>query len=133
MRTLIIGMCNPYRRGDPLNPGKTAGRRLFECSGFSLEEYEAAFERVNLLPRDKTWDQKKAARAAARLRIEPGRKVILLGQAVARAFREAGKDYHGMAVIPHPSGLNRKYNDPIIRKEVGAILRRNGKSFLKAQ
>ena len=56
-----------------------------------------------------------------------GRKVVLLGPAVAEAFEidrtqydwcqwfdhPSWEDHHGLfCVIPHPSGANRLYNDP---------------------
>jgi hypothetical protein len=63
-----------------------------------------------------------------------GRRVILLGAGVARAMCLAKfayftaytvKDAPGtiVGVIPHPSGVCRKYNDPDVRLEAAKFLR----------
>jgi hypothetical protein len=72
------------------------------------------------------------ARAAADLLDLGGRRVILCGWRVAAAldFRAPAylrwRDHRGarMAVLPHPSGVNRWWNDPGNRRRARRFLRR---------
>jgi hypothetical protein len=73
------------------------------------------------------------AREAAKLergRWRRGDRVILVGRAVVRAFGldleepfvwtdEGGVE---VAMIPHPSGLNRQYNDEAVRERASEFL-----------
>ena len=124
---MIIGQAPGQKgNGEPL-AGK-AGRRLAALCGLSLDAYLARFRRVNLLP---TFPGKAgkgdafplpAAREAARALLPAleGRRVVLLGGRVAAAFGLhrapllVWQPFHGawVAVAPHPSGLNRFWNDP---------------------
>jgi uracil-DNA glycosylase len=80
------------------------------------------------------------ARNAAKHKLEliRGRIVILLGNNVARAFGAKSFEYgewymikdddgkvavDRMSVIPHPSGINRYYNDPLNRAGVSQFLK----------
>jgi uracil-DNA glycosylase len=68
------------------------------------------------------WRPARARRAAAAVAMQPGGVLILLGMRVARAFRIEDpvalewyidpSHVHPMVVFPHPSGLNRWWNDP---------------------
>jgi hypothetical protein len=61
-----------------------------------------------------------------------GARVILLGQNVARAFRVGRRPIltwfpfgHGhAAIVPHPSGINRWYNDPSNVRRAERFMRR---------
>jgi hypothetical protein len=96
--------------------------------GLPLDAFLARFERVNLLPAfpGKAGKGDRFPRAAARqaaLALLPalqGRRAVLLGGRVAAAFGLprapllvwqplAGGE---VAVAPHPSGINRWWNDP---------------------
>lgn len=104
------------------------GKRLAACCNLTLEDFLRYFDRVNLLhvrqdSKEKgfEFDAKAAAAEACRLRKEwpSGRTVILLGRRVAEAFGVPQTPYferrihdHDFYVVPHPSGLNRWYNDP---------------------
>ena len=73
-----------------------------------------------------------------------GRKVIMLGPAVAAAFGISRDEYsfgewfdHAeehmlICVIPHPSGLNRLYNDPEMQRIVSSLLKALWEEFYVA-
>jgi uracil-DNA glycosylase len=130
MKPLIIGQA-PGRRGDGEPLSGMAGRRLAALCCLELEELLDRFERVNLL---KTFPGKsgkgdafplaEARTAAVGLlsAVAAHRHTILLGSNVARAFqlhrlpllewRDAFRDLGSfVAVCPHPSGVNRWWND----------------------
>lgn len=97
--------------------------------GITAEQYDALFERVNLIPKfpGKSGTTKEdafpvgkarwhARRLAPRLK---GREVIILGRQPAEVlgvntpfhwWLEDGPGFIA-AVVPHPSGRNRWYND----------------------
>jgi len=119
------------------------GRRLAELAGLSYAAYLEHFDRVNLLHvRQDTkekgfeFDLAAAREEAKRLRqsgVLRDRPVVLLGHRVADAFgvRLTMKYFHGcpsgqggmLWLMPHPSGLNRWYNDPDNVKEASGFLR----------
>jgi uracil-DNA glycosylase len=124
---IIIGQA-PGPRGDGEPLSGQAGRRLSALCGLTVDAYLAQFERVNLLTHFPGKAGKgdafplPAARkaAAALLPALEGRRVVLLGGKVAAAFglqqapllvwRPLGGAM--VAVAPHPSGINRWWNDP---------------------
>lgn len=101
-RVLILGHSDPSRSGRPLSTRDGAGRRLFELSGMTEEEYEATFARANhfdgFVP-------------------TTGFDVVLvLGREVWRDLPWLPRNAewfsrHGHYVLlPHPSGRNRILN-----------------------
>lgn len=102
--------------------------RLAYFCGLSVPAFKQAFVRRNLLDEWPGHVGKGArfpiaeARGAAKVlrgrTFKAGRTVILLGKRVARAF-DVKADYlepvqvgrASVTVIPHPSGINRWYND----------------------
>src|SRR5712691_1480211 len=124
-RTILIGQAPARRAGPPL--AGRIGARLASLAELSPAEYLAAFERRNVLERWPGKDGKgdrfppALARSAA-ARMTPSlrrRRVIFLGRATARAFGFgedlfAWKNFCGFeaAAFPHPSGVNRWWNDP---------------------
>ena len=75
-----------------------------------------------------TFPQPQARRRAARMPLTP--VTLVLGQQVAHAFRLAPiyfqwQDLRGrrVAVIPHPSGINRWDNDPVNVTQAQRFLR----------
>jgi hypothetical protein len=103
----------------------------------TAEEFRASFRLVNLL---RDWPGKAPggcgdafpmleARLAAR-RFKMARRTALAGRLVAQAFglgrvpyfewRRFGRD--DVVVIPHPSGINRWWNDRHNRARVGVFL-----------
>ena len=154
MRPLLVGMVNPLS-SDPRHalyphPRGSAGERLYrifeDATGASRTEYLSAFHRVNLLPSAYAacWDSAAAHEAAVVLRLGiGGRTVVLLGDAVRRAFRvprgevgvaqtialarepvEPTWDTATVYCLPHPSGRCLWYNDPENRVRAGELLRR---------
>lgn len=87
-------------------------------------------ERFNLCPR--TWNREQArVRAADLLNTRPGEVLVLLGRKVAEAFGVADVPEFGskqiiggplLVVLPHPSGLCRRWHEPgAIRRARTAI------------
>lgn len=120
-KPLILGM-NAPRGGEPLLPTcpNSAGRRLWDLSGLSLEDYVSLFERDNVLRGKQQWSWKKARSSAQSVKTEVrGRHVIVLGRDVWRALDlpatavaldtvTSGDSY--WTLVPHPSGKNLWYN-----------------------
>jgi len=130
MKPLIVGQApGPSEDGWPLM-GR-CGDRLAVLFGLSVAEYAIIFERVNLLPKfpgkkgkGDAFDRRNAAIAARNIKI--GFRMssrpfsILLGRNVAEAFgfeyRPLGVQRHHelghLVFLPHPSGINRWWNEP---------------------
>lgn len=128
--------------GPALDVRGATGKRLSRMMKLTPEEF-MALDRRNLFDttdEGRAWDRYAAARRAWRMTktFEDGDRVILLGGRVADAF--GLRDYPrfvwmsinpedplcpvDIAIIPHPSGRNRAYNDPAIYDEATAFLRR---------
>jgi hypothetical protein len=136
VRPYLVGINNP-QSSDPrfaLYPHneKAAGYRLWRMvraiSGISREDWLRRTQRNNLLtdtvlPRDyKTGARRRADWLQGMIR---SRVTILIGQDVADAFghRSPPLVWKGTwAMIPHPSGRNHAYNDPVLRMAVGIFL-----------
>lgn len=126
----LVGETNPYQRpgDDPEHhfdlyhePPQSAGGRLCRfVLGLEPHAYRAAFVRRNLLAGK--WSAPAAAKAALRLDEESGdAPLVLLGAKVVRAFGFEFKPYtthtlaldgKRVAILPHPSGLSRAWNEP---------------------
>lgn len=124
------------RYGGHALTGET-GRRLAEWSGLSAAEFRAAVECRNVyttLP--ERWAHVRAAEFARVLWSAPETQraplVVLLGARVARAFGFTHAVHFevyqtggpAVAVIPHPSGLNRFWNDQTNIARAETFLRR---------
>lgn len=147
MKPVFVGL-RPNVESDngvalPFKPNST-GLRLVEWMGCTEEEFRRAFVRVNVCPFadgfgylnqpaiENMYMQESAENLVPLLR---DREVIMLGPAVAAAFRIKRKSYRFchffdhptehmlVCVIPHPSGKNRLYNNPIVRAEARNVLR----------
>jgi hypothetical protein len=127
----------PGRGGDPSRA--CTGRfmdALVNAAGITRWRYLRAFERTNLLP---SWPGKAGKgdafpmAEAKRLAAETptaGRTILLCGRRVATAFgvsapflaceRRGGATFW---VLPHPSGLNRWWNDPENKRRAGDLVR----------
>jgi len=143
-RPLIVGESNPYPCAAlapdfPNSSGARLLRMINEVATMHPSEYEHAFDRRNLCRR--RWNDKVAERAGEVLKKELrindrvillGRSVVLLGHKVRRAVGVPPLDPFGVLFlngityycIPHPSGLNRLYNNPALRRHVGQLLLR---------
>jgi hypothetical protein len=120
--------------GSPYALEGRGGARLAEYAGLSWAQYLTRTERHNLISRPvDAWPTREARDAAQA--VWPsllGRRTILLGQNVARAFgvgevplRWRVVDDHGteVAIVPHPSGRNLWWNDPEHRSAARRFLR----------
>jgi hypothetical protein len=136
VRPFILGLNNPQGNEAlfPDPPG-CAGHRLWlmvhEETGISAHDWLRRTQRVNLLsdrvlPRDyRGAARRRGAWLATQL---GGRTVVLLGNAVAAAVGHVapplvwcGSD-RDWVMIPHPSGKNLFYNNPVSRAAVGILL-----------
>jgi hypothetical protein len=135
-RPYILCLNCPYNT-DPdyalfTSPRGGAGHRLWsmvnEITGIDCNQWLLRTQRVNLLtdtalPRD--------YRSAARRRgqflapLVRGRVVVLLGADVATAVGHDAEPFvwsRSWISIPHPSGRNHYYNDPVRRAAAGLLL-----------
>jgi hypothetical protein len=129
VKPLLVGEMNPYG-ADPAYalyplPEGASGHRLQVILGLSRDEYLSWFDRCNLLLGGPRWSAPRAREAASLLKHD---RRILLGAKVAAAH---GLDLRGhmfqplslrrenylyvkdlrVLVLPHPSGLNRLWNE----------------------
>lgn len=131
---IIIGEQADHDGADPLSGD--SGRRMARLIGVDFREFLESFVRINL------WQPAEKPRGEGRrgdleLRVLGGRKVVLLGRSVARAFdlktepwlcrrfiqaRGSYRPYE-VLLLPHPSGRNRWYNDSANREAAGRALR----------
>jgi hypothetical protein len=128
-RPLLVGQA-PGPRSDPKEPlSGRCGARLAGLCCIEVEEFFRRFECVNLIDKfpgkagkGDRFPVNLARRAALCVSKEfADRKVVLLGDNVARAF-EVGRIYPPGAFIPmwggavctfpHPSGVSRWWNEP---------------------
>lgn len=136
MRPLLIGEA-PSRTSDPLRPfSGTTGGRIVALAGQPLEQ---SWQLANLLPawpgragKGTRWDRAAARRAALALDVE-GRRVVFVGRRVAAAFGHQHAPFlewlddpeRGcrFAVLPHPSGIVRWWNEPANADAARSFLR----------
>jgi hypothetical protein len=137
--TVLIGQ-GPSRTGDPAAPlAGRLGRKMSKLMGIGFDEYLAKFERRNVL---RKWYGKAskgdvfpmlvARKRARRMRKSlAGKRVVFLGKKTAEAFgiRERymkwidASDFVAV-VFPHPSGVNRWWNDPANVENAKTFLRK---------
>lgn len=139
-RTLLVGQA-PSRDGHGVATpfSGASGRRLASLMGVPHAELATRFRLANLLDR---WPGARGAgdafplaeaRAGWRRIADAGLppRTVLIGFAVARAcgYGDAapltwlpGPDGGLVAVVPHPSGLSRWWNDPAGRAAAAAFL-----------
>lgn len=142
-RIVFVGQ-QPSRADDdglvlPVRTG-SSGDRIIRMMGVTEQAFRENFDFMNVSSRydpdgfspayhiANTWNIRSLLR---------GRKVVLLGPAVAEAFEidrmkyewcqwfdhPKWEDHHGLfCVIPHPSGANRLYNNPEIYEMVRTTL-----------
>ena len=121
MRPILVGT-DPNRviGGEPFDPDRPSGKRLADLCGMSPATFRQSFDRINLYSQrvasNKIGDQAAGRNLASLLR---GRRVLALGQRVLAAIGtpeelmswEFCEDSFIGATMPHPSGMNRWWND----------------------
>jgi hypothetical protein len=155
MKPLLVGESNPYQTDPeegrrfalyPDPPHSAGGRLCGEILGLTERDYLRMFDRTNLC--GVKWNQREAAEEANRL-VEArsaGDLILCCGARVAGAFgfvflpftigqfdsllasRVAG--WPRAAILPHPSGRNRIWNDPGSIELFRLTLRRLGVPLL---
>lgn len=138
--TTLVGMNNPHS-ADPRfalapHPRGVAGHNLWrmtnEVCGVPRAQYMRTLHRINLCVGE-DYDPTAARDAAEKLwPMLEGTRVILLGDAVRKScwlpklelFNWYERDGVKWCQLPHPSGLNRLYNDPLVRLAAGLRLER---------
>lgn len=140
---LIVGPA-PSASSDPTSPWDAAsGRRLAALMGMSLEEFLGTFDRACLFDKfpgrlanssgDAFPIQEATINAFKLMRNNPFdnyKAIILMGKNVARAFNWQNAEFLEWdrtsrpfkVVFPHPSGLNRWWNDKRNRKAAKEFL-----------
>ncbi len=144
MKSLVVGISNPHSDDpkdalSPIYPG-SAGSRLFqmarevspESSRLTEIEYLEGVDRVNLSDDHNNWSREVADKTALNIKENnTERKIVLLGGMVYLAFfRGPIRPYHEwfysgenyFCVVPHPSGMNRLYNDAQMRYKTGRVI-----------
>lgn len=122
VRPWLVGESNPYGSDPryalyPDPPGCAGWRLCHKVFGLTPKRYIGAFERRNLLEGGR-WSVPRAREAAMRIAQESSdAPLVLLGARVAAAFDLPFRPFwvamDGLvAVLPHPSGLSRAWNDP---------------------
>ena len=140
-KPILVGMNNPQGNQAlvPYPVGCTGYRiweMLAEKTGCFRIEYMNSFDRINLV-QDRAWSAAAArANRDATMTILEGRTAVLLGRAVPAALGlpptawMAPNTFHYATeplvvtyyVLPHPSGLNRWYNDQENREGAANLL-----------
>jgi len=133
VKPLLIGEA-PSKNEDPyaiVPLGGRVGRRLAACAGLPFCEFLERFDRINLLEVRQDTKEKgfefdlpaariKAAALWDEWHAGPPRTVIFLGRRVARSFGFGSMTLFSpvtlgtqiaMYQMPHPSGVNRWWND----------------------
>ena len=130
MKPLIVGEAPSKNEVTERPLEGRVGRRLADLCGLTLEEFLQHFERINLLhvrqdTREKGFEfDAEAARFEAeqmrntRMLFAEGRVTLLLGKRVGAAFGCPTNYFERWwimnaeaYVLPHPSGINRWWND----------------------
>lgn len=144
MSVLLVGEDNPYG-ADPrfalyhLPPHASGGRLMRLVLGLREETYES-LAKINLC--SEKWSMRQARLAAERVQLtesvegDPCQSVVvILGRKVADAFRydggpvswqyRAAAGGRGLVLVslPHPSGLNRSWNDRGLPERCREVLR----------
>lgn len=129
-----MGELNPYGV-DPEYalfpwPRNASGNRLREILGITDSAYLALYGRTNLCVGK--WSIVAAREAARAISVnELPRYIVLLGSKVCKAFgvpyepytvRPSGRGYP-LVVLPHPSGLNRAWNEPDAVERARRVMR----------
>jgi uracil-DNA glycosylase len=130
---LIVGELNPYGQDQRYAlyhwPRHASGNRLREHLGLTDQQY-VRLRKMNLCTGKWT---KEAAHAGAMLELHLRKwdVIVMLGKKVREAFDQKIPFFTATEVptgtrlisLPHPSGLNRLWNEPDARSKARALVR----------
>ena len=139
MKITLIGQA-PSRMSNPKSPlsGEPLASKLATMVGVDKKIYLRKFKRKNILDAwpgkngkgDRFPAQKARSAANSMLRDLRCSSVIFIGVATARAFNFDApplrwREFNGgrTAVLPHPSGINRWYNDVNNKRKASKFMR----------
>ena len=145
MKPLIIGQAPARGNDDKLPFAGASGARLASLAGVgeSGDDLPEHFELRNLISKypGKTGSGKGDAFDLAAAKLQAGvimeeiygsdrRWVLLMGKSVARAFGMGNREYlkpyawsmHLFVIFPHPSGVNRWWNNPYNVEQAAGVL-----------
>ena len=128
-KVVLLGLNNPLSERPEMalwpHPAGCTGHRIWRMINLRMpcspEEYKVGFDRMNIL-NSREWIPREARLAAPEIwESLRGRTVIILGREGADVLGldypdwvlESEQDGVRFRVLPHPSGLNRWYNDHI--------------------
>lgn len=135
---VVVGIDSSYsdKRSEALSPlvPRSAGEKFWRMTGLTMEQYSRVFSRDNLffwLDKRRSIERRKEAARAVISRLDSqwlDVRVIALGRVVAEAFGMVNTQvpliWRGHTVlVPHPSGLNRWYNDESNARRAQAFVR----------
>lgn len=147
MKPLIVGEANPYQSDresamhfamHPDPPRASGGRLCYLIMGLDERTYLRSFDRTDLC--HPKWSIVAARERAAQLVAERSEAdvIVLCGAKVASAFGVPYRPFvvfgahhetlggPQLAIIPHPSGLNRAWHGPNSIQQAREFLRRVG-------
>lgn len=117
-----FGNSRPEYHDDMYALSGASGRRLADLAGLTFMEYALACERTNVVTVPVDWFDRVVVNQGVRRVINEmaGRRTILLGSRVRKAFSLENLDYYEwqylagghVAVMPHPSGRSHHWNVP---------------------
>jgi hypothetical protein len=90
--------------------------------GMSVDEYEASFERANILG-NPPWESRRARVAGRRLRADITEPAVVLGRDAWLAMGLPSTTMYfevveNFTLVPHPSGKNLIFNDASMRAKL---------------
>lgn len=116
-QTVLLGLDPGKKSAIPLDPREASGARLMHLSGLDEDGYGETFCCMNVHP-GQSPESQDAPGGKKILKVLRGRRVVALGRRVSRAvgapeewFRWEVSGGITVASMPHPSGLNRWWND----------------------
>ena len=147
-RYVVVGIDSPYsdKRSEALSPlvPRSAGEKFWQMTGLTKEQYAQAFDRDNLffwLDKRRSIERRRDAARAVICRVDetiPDVRIIALGKVVAEAFGMVNTQvplvWRGHTVlVPHPSGLNRWYNDKSNARRARVFVERVAKDAMRLE
>jgi len=134
-RVLLVGETNPYGSSPAFAlfhlPRHASGNRLREHLGLNDGHYEQIMK-ANLCTGK--WGMRAARVEAAKLEdLQHLETIVMLGTKVKTAFGLNNLPFfravqileHTYVSLPHPSGLNRLWNDPLARYQARDVLKQH--------